>query len=415
MVVDAGWRTSADVSFKQRPDRLFTAIRRAMPDVATINRLIITHEDRDHCGGAQPFISEWCGSGRSIEECWLPAIWSPLASAELRRSRHRSTIVEGAFHIAPEILEIAKKIAAEQSGYSSVKLMDRSDWDGLVRQAARAVATEQGTFDKIFADAVEIQDGRQDRQTIELETGGPYPIPPTPPYSDRFRIPQIWGEHRIADFAEWLVDGAIDTHYHISQIVGACLANHVPIRWFDFGLFERNRVARGGDAGFLTPVNAVEVIPLPARISAVDFFLALSLSKANRECLMFLRHQQDSEPAVLFSGDSRLTTLGRSFPAPAAGMPTTNTMAVTAMHHASDHNQAGYPILASWLGQTPDPIFIRNGGHGVKRAASGFLTAKQRLCVGCIPMTPGQPQIIRLRSVGADWVMPSNAPQCTCT
>lgn len=58
---------------------LAKTINHHVPSLKKIDRLILTHEDSDHCGGAPQFIYEWIGNGNSISEIWLPALWFPAA------------------------------------------------------------------------------------------------------------------------------------------------------------------------------------------------------------------------------------------------------------------------------------------------------------------------------------------------
>lgn len=213
-------------------------------------------------------------------------------------------------------------------------------------------------------------------------------------------------------FAHGWIDGALESHPRISRVIGACAVFGIPVRWFDFKQFEAGRVAKGGDAEFLTPVNAVEVRVRLRPVTPKAMFYALSLSRANRESLAYIRHEEDREPAVLFTGDSRLTTWGKAFPRP-QGMPLRRNILVTAMHHASSHNEPGYAVLQTWLCRSP-ALLVRNGGHRVRSVASGFLSVRDRLCVRCAGSSL-RDLAVRVEAFRGRWRMPNHPRPCLCT
>jgi hypothetical protein len=144
-------------------------------------------------------------------------------------------------------------------------------------------------------------------------------------------------------------------------------------------------------------------------------FYALALSRSNRECLAYLRHQEGTDPAVLFTGDTRLTTRGNDFPPPQVGPPDKrNRLLATAFHHASDHNEQSYGVLKSWLGKKYPPLFVRTGGHGVKRPAPSFKHMHQKLCVRCIGSSLPD-QHIQQEACGGLWRMPAFPRRCVCS
>src|SRR4051794_20624120 len=70
VLVDVGWK----VGGSEMPDALDAYLRNYMPELVMIDRLILTHEDADHCEGAPQFIANWLRSGRAISQVWLPSI-----------------------------------------------------------------------------------------------------------------------------------------------------------------------------------------------------------------------------------------------------------------------------------------------------------------------------------------------------
>jgi hypothetical protein len=406
-----------------------------MPDLVRIDRLILTHEDADHCGGAQQFISQWIRSNRSIREIWLPSIWAPAGAQPTRKNWLRSRIVKGAFEAAPEIARAAEKLAREQRTESLG--LDRSSGDpfedDLLMKAVRVAANESGALGHLFE--VRQEEARAERleAPLELQDSDEAWSPDAYRYLfghdgeavERHGLPLeltklliergelSWSQAHHSAALE-LSFGVLETHPRIADTIAACVVFGIPIRWFDFDQFEKTGAAAGGDAEFLTPVNAIEVRLRPAPVSAKALFYALALSRANRECLAYLRHEEGSEPAVLFTGDSRLTTWGKAFPKPAAGLPQRRNLLATAMHHASEKNEAAYPILRNWLPGKYPPLFVRNGGHGVKVPAPSYLRVQERLCVRCIGSA--LPDVaVRVDAYGGRWRMPNHPRWCTCT
>jgi hypothetical protein len=426
-----------DTGRKARTDELAQALDAFLagqvPDLRRIDRLILTHEDDDHCGGASQFIGRWVSAGREIGQVWLPSMWAPAGAAPSARSWVRSRIVKGALEAAPQIAEAARKLAAEyQDPLSSGEQATHDPYsDEVLMKAVRQAAVETGVLAEFFGPVG--RDGGASRlEQVPEVHDAERPFRWRERYFPGLRVAAADGRGVAAELALMLqeegelppagehstlglqlADGALDTHPRVAKAVAACVAFGLPVRWFDFGQFESSRTASGGDAGFLTPVNAVEVVARLRSVSPKALFYALALSRANRECLAFLRHEEGTEPAVLFTGDSRLSTWGKGFPPPAAGLPVRRNILVTAMHHASSHNQQGYGVLRTWLGKKPSPLFVRNGGQGVTSAAKGFLRASERLCVRCIgSKLPAVP--VRVEVYGSRWRMPNHPRPCTC-
>lgn len=431
VIVDTGRKARK----KELGQDLCAFLNTDVPDLRRIDRLVLTHEDADHCEGAPQFIGRWISSGREIGEVWLPSLWAPAGAGPSGRNWVRSRIVKGALQAAPEITKAAEEIASEYQDLLPPTGAEGGvdPWsDDLMMAAVRNAADESGALAGFFGP----EDGGAGASTMEWQRD-------VDDEESRFRWPgsRYFPKLRTAIADGWgnaaelammlqedgdlpkagpytglgmqLAAGALDTHPRIAEAVGACVAFQIPVRFFDFGQYDTGRNASGGDAGFLTPVNAVEVAVRLRSVPPKALFYALALSRANRECLAFLRHEEDTEPAVLFTGDSRLSTRGKPFPRPAAGLPVRHNILVTAMHHASSHNEPGYGVLRTWLGKKPVPLFVRNGGQGVTAAAKGFLHARERLCVRCIGSRLSAVPV-RVEVYGSRWRMPNHPRPCTC-
>jgi len=416
IIVDVGWETKPPECSKG----LYGFLQMHMPDLCRVDRLILTHQDADHCEGAPQFIKQWINKGYTISEVWLPAIWVHAGPSKPRTNWVRNQIVRGAILAVPEI--VAAIHALSQGDHPSSGLSEYAIDNNLLMEAVYKVAKTFCAKKELFTartsecspplplkPQLEIDEGRENREGLFLLA------------SKLFHNIVANSDFPFIDyfsFASKLVDGALDTHKRISAVIDTCVEFKIRIRWFDFQMFEKYKAASGGDDGFLTPVNAVEIVPVLGPISAKEFFYALMLSQANRECLSFLRHAEDDEPAVLFTGDSQLTTAGQSFSRPRIGLPARGNIIVTAMHHASASNEVGYGVLKAWLQNLENeviPIFVRNGGYRVKNLAPEFLNSSDRLCVRCIDNNRSE-YLVQVDSCNESWswCVMNHPHQCTC-
>lgn len=391
VLVDCGWEV---IDPKQD---LCSWLTKNVPEADRIHRLLLTHEDGDHCQGAPQFIRRWYDAGGTIEEVWLPSLWAPAGASPTRDGWKASSIIMGALEVAPEIEYALSKMDGGHEAAPEVWAGDEERVEEALRRAADHSQVLSALFEKLDE---------------PVQTGTP---PHKPEASDQRPSTGYHPGYRLNAFrrliARGWIEGVLESHSNISDVISVCSRFGIRVRWFDFKQFECGRTARGGDAGFLTPVNAVEVKVRPVPITPKMLFYALSLSRANRECLAFLRHEDEDEPAVLFTGDSRLTTRGKDFPRP-SGLPAKHDVIVTAMHHASDHNEDGYRVLETWL-TGHDAIFVRNGGWNVRAPAKGFLRARRRHCVRCMNCSLGEMKV-KIESAGAVWGMPANSRPCKC-
>lgn len=444
VVVDAGYAG-------QGAHSLFGGITRESPDLKTIDRLICTHEDADHCGGMSGFIRAWIRSQRTIGQLWLPAIWSVGAAGRTRTGWNTSEIVKGAFEVAPAIARKLRDVREELAATGH----DNAGAIAAVRRAAVDLARENSALDELLGESIE--DGGdtvadafelgehilvEDEWLRELNPDLLHVLSDSPAMVEMFdllrkpwplvSLRQLTGAvarsvksiPRSVEFftdhpghlAMMLAGEALKTHERIAPIIAEAIHWNIPIRWFDFGRFRTNRAARGGDAGFMTPVNAVEVAGTRGTVGAAVAFLALTLSRANVESLVFLRHDELGEPPVLFTADSRLAfgtdRVRKNFPKPAAGLPANRKLLATAFHHAAANNDHGYGVLKGWLGSAPPVLYVRNGGAHIKGVAPDFLRA-DRLCVRC-HRSSDPARLVRIGAPAGEWQLPTHYVPCTC-
>lgn len=210
---------------------------------------------------------------------------------------------------------------------------------------------------------------------------------------------------------------ALDVAKLIVSIAQAPLLFKIPIRWFDFGLFENGRKPAGGRRSLLVPLCAVELRMPPIKpVSPLLLFFSLMLSRQNVESLAFSRPETADEPAVLFVGDSRLS-FGLARPSKDFSMPSSvpnRRIIATAAHHGSCVNDNAYDVIERWLGMgSQEPIYVRNGGS-VSQTLGNFCNKSDRRCAQCVQCHgPTWRQPVALTTQRNQWVWPpANARPC---
>lgn len=444
VVVDAGYAGKG-------PGSLFGAMTREAPDLNTIDRLICTHEDADHCGGMPNFIRAWIQSQRTIGQLWLPAIWSVGGAGRTRTGWNASEIVKGAFEVAPAIAEKLRDLNEELAADGE----DHAGVSATVRHAAAGLARDSSELDELLGRSIEDSnaadaDGFLPGEPVSAEADWLNEINPSLleelsdfpamiPVLDLLQVPwPLVSLKQLTDavtrsvtrlqpsveffinrpecLAMMLAGDALRTHQRIAPIIAEAIHWNIPIRWFDFGRFRTNKEARGGDPEFLTPVNAVEVAGTRGKVGAAVAFLALTLSRANVESLVFLRHDRMDEPPVLFTADSRLAfgtdRVRTNFRKPVAGLPMHRKLLATAFHHAAANNDHGYGVLKSWLGSATPVLYVRNGGAHIKGVAPNFLRS-DRLCVRCHGSSDPA-RLVRIGAPAGEWEIPTHYVPCVC-
>lgn len=105
-----------------------------------------------------------------------------------------------------------------------------------------------------------------------------------------------------------------------------------------------------------------------------DALMYLSLSKANRECLVFYSPTPDNSCDVLFSADSDFSFYQKL---PNIG----NGSIITTPHHGSEHNKNAYITLKNQSLITRKSIFVRSDGRFKSRPGKSYksLGAKKSL------------------------------------
>jgi hypothetical protein len=419
---------------------LVTAIEKAEPDLSSIDIAICTHQDTDHSNGFKTFADKWCGSrGKSIGEFWLPGRWSTAVP---------DIIVDPIFFIKnlhtgsrelADLLEEEKKdsegIATGEFGLPllSERLRSTQLKEKLLEyfRGCQIETDEEGIQNETEPDQDIAYEARQDELRLSrslglspedlarvrnnLEDSGEFDIFQHIPFVApcgvyAFFDPTPFSTNSM--LAAKLFYTAIETAKSIHAIVESAVRWTIPIRWFDFGLFENNGMAKGGDVGFLEPICAVELEKPPTAVPGIMRSLCLSLSIQNVESLVFMRMENNKEPAVLFVGDSRLS-FGQSrpvsdFPKP-RNIPA-RKMLITAPHHGSKVNDNAYSVLSDWLTNKPeDNFFVRNGGKA-GQPLGRFKSLPHRACAQCIQCNgKGWNQVIKVTTTSACWDWPPSS------
>lgn len=394
VLVDAGYEARSGTS------PLYKQLRRQVPNLKTIHRFICTHEDADHCEGAPEFLRTWIGSKRSVEQVWLPGLWSAVGRTTSRKDWIK--ILVGALEAAPAIQETLSILQEQGDDGTSFEL----ELEAIEQVAEKLNLSNELT--RIREEGAPAEQIAEEGQYVDPEDDWSW--------ANSVELDRRISPHTMS-LVSRLAIAALSTHYRISRIVAVCRQHGILIRWFDFHQFKKLNKPSGGDAGFLTPVNSVEVLRINKASSPLLLFLALSLSRANVESLVFLRNETDSDPGVLFTADSRLTfglsRPGKPFPKPTAGMPLRLPLLVTAMHHGAASNEPGYGVLTSWLGGTNSRLVVRNGGDRIGGIAPSFFM-ESRFCVWCHKSSRNS-QLVKVDSSGGVWNAPINVLQCVCS
>jgi hypothetical protein len=419
---DREWAILVD-SGNLKAEKLVAKIDEVAPSLQKIDIAICTHQDKDHASGFKRLADVWCANGRAIGEFWLPGRWAaafpeilldPVATAE--------RLLLGAY-------EVAEKMATTEPKGES-----RETHETRIRQIAEEMKIG-AAFKEASSDDENISEVRNISlvQSLGLKGEELQNLSAAFEESDHapFEVlrnlektlewlhhPYLWRarDMRHGVLAMSLFLEAIETAKIITAIAESAVRRNIPIRWFDFGLFETSKVAKGGIRGFLEPLSSVELRRPPKRVSDSGLLLLFALSKQNVESLVFYRVETSAEPAVLFIGDSRLSfglnNPNSTFPLPIL-IPSRQFLA-TAPHHGSQVNDIVYSIIDNLNIETPLlPIYIRNGRHH-KIVIKQFLQQPHRCCAQCRHC--GSKRLSRnitLNSSNGMWCWPTcQVPKC---
>ncbi len=420
ILVDSGKKYAG----KKHP--LHKVLKKHAPNVDRIDIAICTHQDADHANGFRNFADEWYAAGNTIGEYWLPGRWANVAKP----------IALNDENFAKDILEGAQEAIF---GGPNNKSIDDSFGDRLIRSDSKVSEDDfrdhakkyelSNGLKKAGADLVEEENSLSSRNEIlrekqlakslgmtmgdllerraEMEESDPistssaYPILSMNSRYFYFRKDRPYEAKVLNEY-----NLAIDTAVSIRRILDSALKHTIPIRWFDFGLFENGSDPSGGIPEVLEPVNSVEVQAPLERVSNVAKYFSLRLSRQNVESLVFYRPETNSEPGVLFLGDSRLA-FGISKPKGDFSMPANapnRSIVITSPHHGSRVNDHAYSVIKKWIPtSSSQPLYIRNGGQSGQKLDE-YVNFSNRKCAQCVQCFGKKwQQLVKLDNVGIDW------------
>ncbi|HBO2993431.1 TPA: MBL fold metallo-hydrolase [Pseudomonas aeruginosa] len=359
---------------------LASALKTHAADLKRIDIVVCTHADRDHAGGLSDLIRT---SGLTVGEFWLPGSWADSIPELITEPRATIKGLVSELDKLPWQLQRRRGDAEEIADFLEARAAEER----------KVLHRERLWSESILEVGQDASDGRWG-SLIQLRDA----------FVNNERIPprafEEWIRHTGRDAFEWgrrqirrrqdrytvSYDAAsywlelIHTAQLIHAIAAQALIHGVRVRWFDYGTFALSRIAKGGDSGFLEPLNSVELQPPPPQMLS---YLA-RLSPVNEECLAFLAPPLDDEGlGVVFCGDSPLgdgPKYANSF-LTQKQLPSDFPVVATAPHHGSEQNQPAYGHLKSWANVW---LWLRSGGSKKQPGLTyKALPSSERACTHC--------------------------------
>lgn len=302
---------------------------RLMPHLDVV---VCTHNDADHANGLIGLL----GDDRiDVDELWLPSTWA-----------HRIDDLVG------DPLDFLEELAG--------------DIERGVRPGTRAEVDVEDVADELDVDV------------------GPEPQPiledrrfPEPSGQQAEPLPEAWGDTTLpeeslpqpdVEVTDLLWKSAKQAAENIRKLVHAAAKRGVPVRWFDYRLFDASKTPDGGEP-WLEPVNSVEVSLGQARSSGAGLsaLAYLALTTTNRESLVF-RHPDDWPPSgdVLFNADSDLRFGLGHVPGP------NRPVLATVPHHGSCENRDAIKKIEKWAKDKSQITWIRSDSRFPRRPCRCF-------------------------------------------
>jgi hypothetical protein len=373
--------------------------------VRHLDIVVCTHADYDHAGGLVDLLDR---SAIKVREFWLPGAWAEslptLLTAPVEVVDDLIQTLDREINTAPldadpeEFEEqMHSYVSRRRNEYRNAEpLADRDDHNESFRSTRK-----QGTIEQWDADLP--LDENAEKLAARAFRSGRSRI--------RYRVAKRKVSKPVAAF--WL--GLIDTAERIRRIAVQAMHHGVPVRWFDFGEFAKTRHASGGDAGFLIPLNAVELASPPPPPIGLSFLVRLT--PINEECLVFLSPTIDTswgELSILFTGDSPLGN-GNNYSVSWLQWPeeASRIVIATAPHHGSESNFAAYEHLDKKV----DVLFwVRSGGTDKHPGRTyRMLDPSSRICTNC-PHSKKPRQAAEIHFPMRPWWFPlrTNGHICSC-
>jgi hypothetical protein len=354
---------------------LRTALSSPNVAVTELDIVVCTHADADHAGGLVDLLDK---GGIRVGEFWLPGAWGDALPELLRQPRAVvDSLVTEMDEVstrsaeAPDIqddedfeADIGANIAAQRRSLAmenprEVTARDHGNERVLgIRWLRELLPDDQLNEEGDLAAAKEFERGRR-----------------------LIRQRAIIKKFNAQQRSMWV--SAIKTAERIRRIAIQAIRHDVVVRWFDFGEFAKTRLASGGDARLLVPLNSVELAFPPPPIATMKYLARLT--PVNEECLVFMSVHELPWPKgidVVFTGDSPLgdgVGYGRSFLH--SYRWNMRPVVATAPHHGSESNSIAYRHLQDFA---PIAFWLRSGGSP-KHPGPTFrsLLESDRICTSC--------------------------------
>lgn len=295
--------------------------------------IVCTHADADHINGLLGYFD----CGLQCNEVWLPGRWT---------SRLKDLLLNpGSF-----IEELASEIMSVDLS-NNVNLENIIDNDNLKDSYESEEEVDDGEGFNMLYEAIEKSIGRID----SLYCYGLFS--------------PLWIVVYEPEKYKMLIE-SIDVVNKIRELAMLAYHSGARIRWFEYHPFQ---AASGGEA-YLEPVNSREIFKVSRYMSALNF---LSLSKANKESLVFYSPGNDRSKGVLFSADSDYS-FKQELPNVGDGC------IVTSPHHGSESNEHAYSRLINDFNVTDETVFVRSDGRFKKRPGDTYkLMIGNKICTLC--------------------------------
>lgn len=308
--------------------------------------VVCTHADHDHAGGLVDLLDR---SKISVGEFWLPGAWTESLPELL--TAPEAVVAD----LLKSLDEVESPVQMDGTQDEFEQLMHSYVYDRRREYRARVEANDPN----------EPLGSAQNRERLEPR------VPEQPPgektteqaarafQSGRSRVRYRAANRKISKIVATFWLGLIDTAERIRRIAVQARRHRVPVRWFDFGEFEKTRQAAGGYEDLLIPLNAVELETPPQPPAGLSFLVRLT--PVNEECLVFLSPGDNWHiPSFLFTGDSPLGS-GVNYSLSWLKWPedASRRVIATAPHHGSESNFLAYSHLVN---EVNVDLWVRSGG-----------------------------------------------------
>jgi len=309
--------------------------------------VICTHNDDDHAGGLTDLAEH---AGISVSEFWLPGSWKEVVK----------DLVESTKNFYNELVQ--EVTTGDKDRLRSLSNEDNLEIDSELFKLTSNLAIAENQNLQNEGRRLELRPSAQSGKTTEAAKA-------------KSSITKQCKDPLIAERAK----GLIETAERIRAIAASASLKGIPVRWFDYLAFSRDRIASGGES-FMQPINAKELL-FPPELNPFELRRFITLSRVNRESLVFLSSNNDAHVDVLFCGDSPLGDGHHYSDSFLKGKSTAAPLIATAPHHGAESNNMAYGHIAAF---GPVAFWIRSGGKSYHPESTyQSIPAANRTCTHC--------------------------------